>query len=299
MELTEKEKQARKMVCLPLDGLATLDKAEARVRELSSVVGLFKIGKESYTRFGPPVVEMVQKYGADIFLDLKYNDIPNTVLGAAKAASEKGVLMFNVHASGGMKMLEEAVNGTLIAGSNLDYKPKVIGVTILTSIGPADYLRINKPLIPNMTTKELEPYFGMKGDNIELQAEFAQILGMKGYENLLINDKKGLRCNVIEQQVLNLAEMSVEAGLDGIVCSAADLYAVRDSLPKDFIYVTPGIKGPNTPAGADQMRVFTPGNAVQDGSSYLVIGRAITGPKTAEERIQAGYEVLQDMANNL
>ena len=53
---------------------------------------------------------------------------------------------------------------------------------------------------------------------------------------------------------------------------------------------------PNTPAGEDQKRVFTPGNAVQDGSSILVIGRAITGPKTPEERLQAGYEVLQDMA---
>ena len=115
---------------------------------------------------------------------------------------------------------------------------------------------------------------------------------------------------MIEQEVLNLALMCNDCGLDGIVCSAADLYAVRDELPKDFMYVTPGIKGPNTPAGDDQMRVFTPGNAVQDGSSILVIGRAITDPRTKEQkaagieatpdmRLRAGYVILQDMAKNL
>ena len=62
------------------------------------------------------------------------------------------------------------------------------------------------------------------------------------------------------------------------------------------MYVTPGIKGPNTPAGADQKRVFTPGNAIQDGSSILVVGRAITG---TPDRVQAGYEILQDVANYL
>ena len=98
---------------------------------------------------------------------------------------------------------------------------------------------------------------------------------------------------------MNLAQLAHEANLDGIVCSAADLYVVKDKLPENFMYVTPGIKGPNTPAGTDQKRVFTPGNAVQDGSSILVIGRAITGPKTPEERVQAGYEVLQDMAKYL
>ena len=103
----------------------------------------------------------------------------------------------------------------------------------------------------------------------------------------------------VEEQVLSLAKLTNEAGLDGIVCSAADLYAVKDKLPDDFMYITPGIKGPNSQAGHDQKRVFTPGNAVKDGSTILVVGRAITGHKTAEERIKAGYEVLQDMAKHL
>ncbi len=64
MELTTKEQKARKMVCLPLDGLSTMDAVNERVKELSPVVGLFKIGKESYTRFGPKALEMfIKKYG--------------------------------------------------------------------------------------------------------------------------------------------------------------------------------------------------------------------------------------------
>lgn len=252
MQLNEKEEQARQKVCLPLDGLATLDDARARVEELSPVVGLFKVGKESYTRFGPAVVEMVQDYGANVFLDLKYHDIPNTVRGAADAATQLGVYMFNVHASGGFDMLKAAVDGANNATEKYGVEtPKVIGVTVLTSIDK------------------------------DVLNEQVKVPGS------------------VENQVLNLAQQSHYAGLDGIVCSAADLYAIREHLPSGFMYVTPGIKGPNTPAGADQKRVFTPGNALEDGSSILVIGRAITGPKTAEGRLQAGYQVLQDMAKYL
>jgi len=123
------------MVCLPLDGLLSINDLKARVEELSPVVGLFKIGKETYTRFGPEAVRVVQNYGADVFLDLKYHDIPNTVKGAADAASRLGVYMFNVHASGGLEMMEAAVegarNGTEKKGIRI---PKIIAVTVLTSI---------------------------------------------------------------------------------------------------------------------------------------------------------------------
>ena len=263
MKLTEKEELARKMVCLPLDGLVTIDDIKARVEELSPVVGLFKIGKETYIRFGPEAVKVVQGYGANVFLDLKYHDIPNTVRGAAEAASQLGVYMFNVHASGGLEMMQAAVEGARVGvkkyGTNV---PKIIAVSVLTSI--------NEDILNNQ---------------------------------LKIPGK-------VEEQVLSLAKLANEAELDGIVCSAADLHTIRDKLPEDFIYVTPGIKGPRTPAGDDQKRVFTPGNAVEDGSSILVIGRAITDPRTKEEknrgvvvtpqmRVQAGYEVLEDMAKYL
>ncbi len=248
MELTEKEKIARKKVCLPLDGLNTLEEVKARIEELKSVVGMFKIGKESFTRFGHKVINLVHESGVEVFLDLKYHDIPNTVNGAAKAATELGVYMFNVHASGGSAMLKAAVDGAKEASKTLGKRmPKVIAVTVLTSI--------DKECMNN---------------DLNISGE-------------------------VEDQVLRLAKLTNESGLDGVVCSAADLHAIKDKLPKDFIYVTPGIKGPNTPAGLDQKRVFTPGHAIEDGSSILVIGRAITGPKTAEERLQAGHDILKDM----
>ena len=99
----------------------------------------------------------------------------------------------------------------------------------------------------------------------------------------------------VEEQVLKWAKLAKEAGLDGIVCSAADLYSVKDKLPKDFFYITPGVR----PVGVshdDQKRVFTPGNAVKAGSSLLVIGRAIL---KAEDRRKAAYEILQDIARVL
>lgn len=252
IELTEKEKAAREMVCLPLDGLNTIEEVKARVEELSQVVGLFKIGKESFTRFGPEVVKLVQDNGANVFLDLKYHDIPNTVKGAADAASKLGVYMFNIHASGGLEMMQAAIEGAREGALKYGTKvPKITAVTILTSI-----------------------------DNDILNRQ----LNVPG---------------LLSDQVLELAKLSQEAGLDGVVCSAVDLHAIKDRLPDGFMFVTPGIKGPNTPAGSDQKRVFTPGNAVQDGSSILVIGRAITGHATSEERVKAAHEVLQDMAQYL
>jgi orotidine-5'-phosphate decarboxylase len=244
--LTEREREARRKVCLPLDGLNTLDEVRARVRELSAYVGLFKIGKESYTRFGPEVVRLVQGFGSEIFLDLKYHDIPNTVRGAARAAAGLGIYMFNVHASGGLEMMKAAVEGARSAEVPAGREPPaVIAVTVLTSL---DRDTLNNQL-------------AMPGP--------------------------------VEERVSNLARLAMEAGCDGIVCSAVDLHALKGDFPEGFLFVTPGIKGPTTAAGSDQKRVFTPGNAVRDGASVLVIGRAITG---AEDRPRAALEVLRDMA---
>ncbi|MBU1854488.1 MAG: orotidine 5'-phosphate decarboxylase [Nanoarchaeota archaeon] len=318
MELTEKQQQARKMVCLPLDGLDTMDAVRARVEELSPVVGLFKVGKETYTRFGPEAVKTVQGYGANVFLDLKYHDIPNTVKGAADAASQLGVYMFNVHASGGLEMMQAAREGAQTGAEKYGTEvPKITAVTVLTSLDNLRYVQNSLPVIRNLPIREdylpdvellcafpfsnainAEIAIRMERDDskkVEMQKRYLDAYG-NPFEHLI--RRLGLE-NLIPDSVLNFAQMAHQAGLDGIVCSAADLYAVRDKLPSDFMYVTPGIAGPNTPAGADQKRVFTPGNALDDGSNILVIGRAITQPKTSEERIQAGYEVLEDMAKHL
>lgn len=100
----------------------------------------------------------------------------------------------------------------------------------------------------------------------------------------------------VEAQVLKLAKRAEGAGLDGIVCSAADMHALKGKLRAGFLFVTPGIKGTTTPAGEDQKRVLSPGRAVAAGSSLLVVGRAITG---APDRKEAAREVLRDIARVL
>jgi len=97
----------------------------------------------------------------------------------------------------------------------------------------------------------------------------------------------------VDDQVLRLAKLAAEAGADGIVCSGADLERIKDELPKDFFYVTPGIRPPGVSAH-DQKRVMTPSNAVKAGSSLLVIGRAIYG---ADDPKKAAYGVLKDIAS--
>lgn len=92
-----------------------------------------KVGKELFTRAGPAGVEALQKRGFDIFLDLKFHDIPHTVAAALKAAAELGVWMVNVHASGGRPMLDAAVEA--LAGAA--HRPRLIAVTVLTSMTAA------------------------------------------------------------------------------------------------------------------------------------------------------------------
>jgi orotidine-5'-phosphate decarboxylase len=247
-DLSVMQQRAREMVCLPLDGLHSLNAVRERVEELSPFVGLFKVGKETFTRFGPEIIALVNELGAGVFLDLKYHDIPSTVKGAARAAAELGVSMFNVHASGGLTMMKAAMEGVEEADAGIEERPKIVAVTVLTSI-----------------------------------------------DQEILNLECGIPGSV-EELVLRLAELTALAGLDGIVCSAADLGVLKDSLPPGFLFVTPGIKGTSTAAGSDQRRVLTPGAAVEAGSTLLVVGRAITG---AKDRIAAAREVLDDIAGVL
>lgn len=97
-----------------------------------------KVGKELFTRSGPDVVAALHDQGFDVFLDLKFHDIPNTVAGAVRAAAEMGVWMVNVHTSGGSRMMS-AARGALEGLSN---PPLLIGVTVLTSMDDADLKEI-------------------------------------------------------------------------------------------------------------------------------------------------------------
>lgn len=107
-------------------------------RRLDPAYCRVKVGKELFTSCGPAVVEHLQTLGFDVFLDLKFHDIPATVGKAVKAAANLGVWMLNVHASGGVRMLEQAASGL----EQARHRPHLIAVTVLTSMSDADLTAI-------------------------------------------------------------------------------------------------------------------------------------------------------------
>jgi orotidine-5'-phosphate decarboxylase len=200
------------------------DAALEMADKLNPALCRVKVGKELFTVAGPDVVKALMGKGFDVFLDLKFHDIPNTVSAAVKAAAQMGVWMVNVHASGGSRMMRAAREAVDSVPGN---KTHLIAVTVLTSMSPDD-------------------------------------LAETGI------DKSPL------EQVLYLADLAKQSGMDGVVCSAQETSAIREELGDDFLLVTPGIRMPGDDAG-DQRRVVTPHDALANGSSYLVMGRSITG----------------------
>ena len=110
-----------------------------------------KVGKELFTRSGPAFVTKLVNTGFDVFLDLKFHDIPNTVAKACQAGADLGVWMINVHAMGGRKMLE-AAREAIPANEN---NPKLIAVTVLTSMGEEDLKDIGLNTSPAEQVKRL------------------------------------------------------------------------------------------------------------------------------------------------
>src|SRR5882724_5009165 len=134
-KLTESE--IRQKIVVALD-VSTRSDALKIVDQLGSRVGMFKIGSQLFSSEGPQFVSEIIKRGEKIFLDLKYHDIPNTVAGAAAAATLLGVSIFNVHASGGKPMMEAAARAATETAQRAGIsRPIVLGVTVLTSIDSA------------------------------------------------------------------------------------------------------------------------------------------------------------------
>ncbi|PLX86821.1 MAG: orotidine-5'-phosphate decarboxylase [Desulfuromonas sp.] len=124
---------ARRRLIFALD-VDDFSQAQAWVEQLHDKVGFFKIGKQLFTRCGPDVVRMVRERGGEVFLDLKYHDIPNTVAKAAIEACKLGVQMFNVHALGGLEMMQTTVREVDdYCAAHALQRPTLLAVTILTS----------------------------------------------------------------------------------------------------------------------------------------------------------------------
>ncbi|MDH3241218.1 MAG: orotidine-5'-phosphate decarboxylase [Alphaproteobacteria bacterium] len=218
-------------------------RAEALAAGLAGAVGGIKLGLEFFAAHGPAGVRKVmdRATGVDLFLDLKFHDIPNTVAAAMRAAVPLGPRLINVHAGGGRAMMAAAREAAREAADTAGCAaPLVLGVTVLTSLDGEDLASLGVGAAP-------------------------------------------------EDQVVRLASLAAEAGLDGVVCSAREITALRRALGTDFILVTPGIRPAGAEAG-DQKRVVTPAQAIRDGADFLVIGRPITGqpdPAAAARRIAA------------
>ena len=136
-------KNPREMLIFALDVGKGIEEAMTWVERLKDHLEIFKVGKESYTRYGPCVIKKIKESGKKIFLDLKFHDIPNTVAGAAVGAFEKGVYMFNVHALGGREMMEKTVAAVSRAAREAALPPPVIlAVTVLTSLNDIDLKQI-------------------------------------------------------------------------------------------------------------------------------------------------------------
>jgi orotidine-5'-phosphate decarboxylase len=123
--------------------IVALDYANAKdalslVNQLDPALCKLKVGKELFTSAGPQLVEQLVAKNFKVFLDLKFHDIPNTVAKACEAASNLGVWMLNVHASGGSAMMKAALDGV----NNSQYKPYLIAVTVLTSMSQENLIEL-------------------------------------------------------------------------------------------------------------------------------------------------------------
>lgn len=210
-----------------------------------------KVGMELFYASGIELVELLKEAGHSIFLDLKLHDIPNTVKSGMKVLAQSGVDMVNVHASGGLTMMEEAKAG-LEAGSVGSKTPILIAVTQLTSTSQEE-----------------------------------------------LNNEQKIQGS-IEDSVLNYAQLTEKAGLDGVVCSPLESKLIKENTAEAFMTVTPGIRL-TSESDDDQHRITTPRDAAINGSTYIVVGRPITqaeNPSEAYKYIltewQAGLDIAKE-----
>ncbi|WIX34293.1 orotidine-5'-phosphate decarboxylase [Salinicola sp. JS01] len=144
----------------------TLDPARCRV----------KIGKELFTRGGPQAIEAMHRRGFEVFLDLKFHDIPNTVAGAVEAAADQGVWMVNVHASGGRRMMEASAERLRQRG----HVTRLIAVTVLTS----------------MADDELQE-IGVAGDAMSQVERLARLTQQSGLDGVVCSARESERLRAI------------------------------------------------------------------------------------------------------
>ena len=242
LELVRPHGSMRERLIVALD-VGDLGEVKELVKLLASEVGMFKVGKQLFTHAGPQAVRLIQELGGEVFLDLKFHDIPNTVAKAAIEATRLGVKMFNVHASGSLEMMRAtAKEARRVCHQQNLRKPIMLAVTVLTSLNQDDLKRV----------------------------------GVDGR---------------VADQVVRLALLTKEAGMDGVVASPHEVADIRSACGRRFVIVTPGIR-PRDAGRNDQQRVMTPADAIQASVDYIVVGRPILA---AKDPVAAARKIIAEM----
>ncbi|NPV52499.1 MAG: orotidine-5'-phosphate decarboxylase [Firmicutes bacterium] len=239
--------EAGRRVIVALD-VSSVNEAIALVDRLLEFTDSFKVGMELFYAAGPAVIDKIRQRGGRVFLDLKLHDIPNTVGAAAASLSRLGVWMFNVHASGGLDMMKRAAQS-------------VSGAVSEAALGPVVGLGMERPRVLAVTV-------------------------LTSIDDRSLRGELGVARSAAEQVVV-LAGLAKEAGLDGVVASPREAQAIREACGPEFIIVTPGVRPAWAEAG-DQRRVASPAEAFRAGADYIVVGRPVTqapDPAGAMKRI--------------
>lgn len=175
-----------------------------------------KVGKELFVAAGPELVRSLTTRGFQVFLDLKFHDIPNTVAAACRAAARLGVWMLNVHASGGLKMMQAA----RAALEGLPTRPRLIAVTVLTSLERADLVQVGLDLEPEEQVLRLARLAAAAGlDGVVCSAHEAPLLKRElGSHFLLVTPGVRPASSAMDdqQRVLTPAQ-ALRAGADYLV----------------------------------------------------------------------------------
>ena len=217
-------------VIVALD-FASADAALALATRLTPRSCRLKVGQELYTAAGPALVEKLNQRGFDIFLDLKFHDIPNTVAGACKVAAKLGVWMVNVHALGGRVMLE-AARDAVAAGAQ---RPQLIAVTLLTSMAAHDMKEI-----------------GLTGDAATASLRLAKLAQASGFD--------GVVCSAQEAQLLKH-----ECGIDFRLVTPG-IRPAQDAKGDQQRVMTPAAA---VAAGADYLVIGRPVTQAPDPAAAL------------------------------
>jgi orotidine-5'-phosphate decarboxylase len=244
--------RARKRLILALD-YPTIDEALDSARTLAGLVGMFKVNIQLFTAAGPSALQQLRQLGPEIFLDLKFHDIPNTVTGAVSAAiALPGLRLLNVHTLGGLEMMRAATTAADQSKLPKSDRPKLLGVTILTSMD-------------NTALRQV----GIAGPASTRVVKLARLAKQAGLDGVVASPQ--------EVRAIRRA------------CGRNFLIVVPGVRPR----LGDGKSKPDAARRTDdQARVATPAEAIRAGADYLVIGRPITAAPDPESAARTILEEI-------